>query len=72
MTLTDVAPATIPSRPKTAPWQVGDIVLTATGGRWKIRALNRTTGQVVLSSTNRIAADIWWNTTLNNLPEKSA
>lgn len=53
-------------------WQVGDIVPTADGGRWKIRALSTSTGQVILSVMNRVAADIWWNTHIDNLPEKNA
>lgn len=53
-------------------WQVGDIVPAPDGGRWKIRALSKNTGQVVLSVMNRVAADIWWNTHLDNLPEKNA
>lgn len=72
MTLLDAAPVTLPTRPKPDDWQVGDIVPTDNGGRWKIRDLNRKTGQVVLSCMNRVAADIWWNTHLDNLPEKSA
>lgn len=72
MATLDAAPVTIPTRPRPNDWQVGDIVLTTDGGRWKIRALSRVTGQVVLSVMNRVAADIWWNTHLNNLPEKNA
>lgn len=72
MALLDAAPVTIPTRPRPDDWQVGDIVLTADGGRWKIRTLNSTTGQVVLEVMNRVAADIWWNTHLDKLPEKSA
>jgi len=72
MTLLDAAPITLPARPKTDDWQVGDIVPLADGGRWKIRALNRKTGRVVLQCTNRIEADIWWNTELDKLPRRNA
>lgn len=52
-------------------WQVGDI-LTIDRKRWIIRALNRKTRQVALISSNTLNYSIWWNTTLDNLPEKTA
>ncbi|MCC4906934.1 hypothetical protein [Microbacterium sp. cx-59] len=72
MTLTDVAPPTIPTRPKPAAWEVDEIVTTPDGTRWKIRALNAGSGRVVLSSMNVPNADIWWNTTVDKLPRKAA
>ena len=66
----DAPRATLPPKlDADAQWQVGDTAL-ANGKRWIIRALNRNTGQVALSSANTVNADIWWNTTLDKLPQK--
>ena len=51
-------------------WQVGETVVDGRR-RWIIRALNRKTGQVALASANTVNADIWWNTTIDKLPEKT-
>ncbi|GAA3009300.1 hypothetical protein [Microbacterium aurantiacum] len=72
MTVTDVAPPTIPTRTNPDDWHVDEIVTTDDGTRWKIRALNPGSGRVVLSSMNVTNADIWWNTTVDKLPGKAA
>lgn len=68
MSLVDVAPATIPTRSKTDPLRVGDIV-TVDGVRWKIRAMSRS-GTTRLQSMNTIHVDIWWTTRVDTLPER--
>lgn len=73
MTLPTAAPApTIPARKPTSQWHVGEIVTTTTGARWLIVALNTRTRQTVLKCMNRVASGLWWDTTLNHLPEKNA
>jgi hypothetical protein len=74
MTVTAPAPRTIPPRAQkktTDAWRVGEIV-TISGIRWIIRALNTHTGKVSLSSANTVNADIWWNTTTDKLPRRIA
>lgn len=65
---TDHAPVTIPNRSKTlASYMRGDIV-EADGLRWIIRRIDGET--VTLVSSNAIAAQITWTTTLTSLPPK--
>lgn len=57
---------------RTDDWQVGEIVTTADGGRWKIHDIDPHSGDVSLAVTNRVASGIAWETHLDNLPEKNA
>lgn len=74
MTGIDSPIMTLPPRTLTAgrpEWHVGEAV-TVDRVRWIIRAINHKTGKVVLASSNTVNADIWWNTTIDKLPEKKA
>jgi hypothetical protein len=57
-----------PPRPKSLVWQVGDLVQLGSA-RWIIRTI---TGRDVELEASNAPSGIWWTTTLNNLPEKSA
>ena len=57
-------------RKRTPRWQMGDTVLVGTK-HWIIRVLTRD-GRVELASANAVNADIWWRTTIDKLPEKTA
>lgn len=61
------APTTIPPRPKTKTWEVGDLVSIGSA-RWAIRTITKKA--VELELMNNPNAAIWWNTTLANLPKK--
>jgi hypothetical protein len=71
VTALDTPILTLPPRELSASpqWRIDDTVLVD-GKRWIIRALNRRTGAVELSSANTVNVDIWWRTTLDKLPEK--